>query len=442
MEFSERKRSRKSQSFKLVSRDYHHEVYKISEFSNDVNGEAKETQPIYLGNESMEIKKQITGMRRLLNDSTGRIYQRVGKEGEKLKEEPQDLDSVWPPRLNSTAEAPQSLHPSSRGAWNELPPSSGQFSGQYGTRSRTFQSQPHTTGSSNGELPTVNSSGGSNCCTCNCQSTLQAILQELRTMRKLMQIQAGSLLLRWQTANCNHLNPRRKPFWNLLAGAQNRQQPPISLMCSQRTAASRKRNKKKKVPPKTVEPLPVKQKACVLGTEKPAVASEQSGPPAAEHPSPGDSRVLGFGIVLESPASDPEVQLAEGFDVFMPKSQLDSILSNYTRSGSLLFRKLVCAFFDDKTLANSLPNGKRKRGLNDNRKGLDQNIVGAIKGRIFTEKYCTANHVDKLPGPRDWVQILQDQIKLARRRLKRGSAEAADGDERLDGISLPPTEII
>ncbi|XP_029811001.1 BEN domain-containing protein 7 isoform X7 [Suricata suricatta] len=325
----------------------------------------------------MEIKKQITGMRRFLNDSTGRIYQRVGKEGEKLKEEPQDLDSVWPPHLNSTAEAPQSLQPPSRG-----------------------------------ELPAVNPSGGANCCTCNCQSTLQAILQELRTMRKLMQIQA--------------------------AGAQNRQQPPISLICAQRTAVSRKRNKKKKVPSKTVEPLPVKQKAGALGPEKTAVASEQSGPPAAEHPCPGDSRVLGFGIVLESPASDPEVQLAEGFDVFMPKSQLDSILSNYTRSGSLLFRKLVCAFFDDKTLANSLPNGKRKRGLNDNRKGLDQNIVGAIK--VFTEKYCTANHVDKLPGPRDWVQILQDQIKLARRRLKRGSAEVADGDERLDGISLPPTD--
>ncbi|XP_077931291.1 BEN domain-containing protein 7 isoform X6 [Halichoerus grypus] len=378
MEFSERKRSRKSQSFKLVSRDYHHEVYKISEFSNDVNGEAKETQPIYLGDESMEIKKQITGMRRLLNDSTGRIYQRVGKEGEKLKEEPQDLDSVWPPRLNSSAEAPQSLHPSSRG-----------------------------------ELPTVNSSVGSNCCTCNCQSTLQAILQELRTMRKLMQIQA--------------------------VGTPNRQQPPISLICSQRTAVSRKRNKKKKVPPKTVEPLTVRQKPGVLETEKKtAGASEQPGSQAAEAPSAGENHVLGFGIVLESPASDPEVQLAEGFDVFMPKSQLDSILSNYTRSGSLLFRKLVCAFFDDKTLANSLPNGKRKRGLNDNRKGLDQNIVGAIK--VFTEKYCTANHVDKLPGPRDWVQILQDQIKLARRRLKRGSAEVADGDERLDSISLPPTD--
>ncbi|KAM9671900.1 BEN domain-containing protein 7 isoform 6-T6 [Trichechus inunguis] len=377
MEFSERKRSRKSQSFKLVNRDYHHEVYTISEFSSDVNGEAKETQPIFLGDESMEIKKQITGMRRLLNDSTGRIYQRVGKEGEKLKEEPQDSDLIWLQRLNSSAEAPQSLRPSS-----------------------------------GGELPVVNSSGESNCCTCNCQSTLQAILQELKTMRKLMQIQA--------------------------VGTQNRQQPPISLICSQRTAVSRKRNKKKKVPPKTVEPLTVKQKPSVLETEKKTtVASEQSDLQAAEHISTEENHVLGFGIVLESPSSDPEVQLAEGFDVFMPKSQLDSILSNYTRSGSLLFRKLVCAFFDDKTLANSLPNGKRKRGLNDNRKGLDQNIVGAIK--VFTEKYCTANHVDKLPGPRDWVQILQDQIKLARRRLKRGSAEVADCDERLDSVSLPPT---
>ncbi|XP_070328204.1 BEN domain-containing protein 7 isoform X10 [Odocoileus virginianus] len=311
MEFSERKRSRKSQSFKLVNRDYHHEVYKISDFSSDVNGEAKETQPIFLG-----------------------------------------------------------------------------------------------------ELPVVNPSAGSNCCTCSCQSTLQAILQELKTMRKLMQIQA--------------------------VGTQNRQQPPISLICSQRTAVSRKRNKKKKVPPKTVEPLTVKQKPSALEAEKKAAgAPENSSLPVAEHPSPGENHILGFGIVLESPASDPEVQLAEGFDVFMPKSQLDSILSNYTRSGSLLFRKLVCAFFDDKTLANSLPNGKRKRGLNDNRKGLDQNIVGAIK--VFTEKYCTANHVDKLPGPRDWVQILQDQIKLARRRLKRGSAEAADSDERLDGVSLTPT---
>ncbi|XP_072509375.1 BEN domain-containing protein 7 isoform X3 [Notamacropus eugenii] len=411
MEFSERKRSRKSQSFKLVNQDYHHEIYKVSDFSNDVNGEAKETQPIFLGDESMEIKKQITGMRRLLNDSTGRIYQRVGKEGEKLKEEPQGLDLIWAQSLNSSTEVSQSLHASPSGTWNELPSQIGQFPGHYGTRSKTFQSQSKPTGGSNGELPTVNSSAGSNCCTCNCQSTLQAILQELKTMRKLMQIQA--------------------------VGSQNRQQPPVSHLCSQRTAVSRKRNKKKKVLSKITEPLPLNKKPSVTENEEPAITSEQSVLQKAERVTSEEKHVLGFGIVLESPSSDPEVQLAEGFDVFMPKSQLDSILSNYTRSGSLLFRKLVCAFFDDKTLANSLPNGKRKRGLNDNRKGLDQNIVGAIK--VFTEKYCTANHVDKLPGPRDWVQILQDQIKLARRRLKRGSAEVADCDEKLDSISIPPT---
>ncbi|XP_021097741.1 BEN domain-containing protein 7 isoform X11 [Heterocephalus glaber] len=261
MEFSERKRSRKSQSFKLVSR----------------------------GDESMEIKKQITGMRRLLNDSTGRIYQRVGKEGEKLKEEPQDLDLVWPPRLNSSVEA-QSLPPSSR-AWNELPPQSEQFSGQYGTRSRTFQSQPLTAASSNGtchsflscsgEFPVANLSTGSNCCTCNCQSTLQAILQELKTMRKLMQIQA--------------------------VGTQNRQQPPISLICSQRTAVSRKRNRKKKVPPKPAEPVTGKQKASVVVAEKKpaAVALAQSSVQATtEHTASEQSRILGLGIVLQSPSSD------------------------------------------------------------------------------------------------------------------------------------------
>ncbi|XP_010169174.2 BEN domain-containing protein 7, partial [Antrostomus carolinensis] len=373
--------------------DYHHEIYKISDYSNDVNGETKETQPVFLGDESREIKKQITGMRRLLNDSTGRIYQRVGKEGEKLKEEPQDLDLGWAQRLNPPAESQASLHPSQSGAWNELSPQTSHFSGQYGTRSKTFQNQTRTM-ASNGEIPMVNSSVGPNCCTCNCQSTLQAILQELKTMRKLMQIQA--------------------------AGTQNRQQPPVPLICAQKSTISRKRNKKKKLPLKTVEPIAMNKKPNAAENEKKLSAnSERSSLQAVEPPQKPETPVSGFGIILESASSDPEVQLAEGFDVFMPKSQLDSILSNYTRSGSLLFRKLVCAFFDDKTLANSLPNGKRKRGLNDNRKGLDQNIVGAIK--VFTEKYCTANHVDKLPGPRDWVQILQDQIKLARRRLKRGS---------------------
>ncbi|XP_056364776.1 BEN domain-containing protein 7 isoform X3 [Oenanthe melanoleuca] len=310
MEFAQRKRSRKSQSFKLVNEDYHHEIYKISDYNNDVNGETKETQPAFLG-----------------------------------------------------------------------------------------------------EIPMVNSSVGPNCCTCNCQSTLQAILQELKTMRKLMQLQT--------------------------VGTQNRQQPPVPLICAQKSSMSRKRNKKRKLPLKAVETVTMNKKPSSPENEKRLTAnSEPSSLPAIEPPLKPETPGSGFGIILESASSDPEVQLAEGFDVFMPKSQLDSILSNYTRSGSLLFRKLVCAFFDDKTLANSLPNGKRKRGLNDNRKGLDQNIVGAIK--VFTEKYCTANHVDKLPGPRDWVQILQDQIKLARRRLKRGSAETTDCDEKPD-ISLLQT---
>lgn len=86
-------------------------------------------------------------MRRLLNDSAGRIYQRVGKE-EKLKEEPQDLDAIWPQRLNS-AEGPEPppIFPGVRGraatperavlraVWHPL---------------QNLPVQPHTAGSSNG----------------------------------------------------------------------------------------------------------------------------------------------------------------------------------------------------------------------------------------------------------------------------------------------------
>lgn len=66
----------------------------------------------------------------------------------------------------------------------------------------------HSLFSCSGELPVVNSSAGSNCCTCNCQSALQAILQELKTMRKLMQIQAGTQIrpqredLQWGCSLC------------------------------------------------------------------------------------------------------------------------------------------------------------------------------------------------------------------------------------------------
>lgn len=45
-----------------------------------------------------------------------------------------------------------------------------------------------------------------------------------------------------------------------------------------------------------------------------------------------------------------EVRLAENYDVFISKAQLDSILVNYTRSGSLLFRKLVWPFITTMTM--------------------------------------------------------------------------------------------
>ncbi|XP_063782968.1 BEN domain-containing protein 7 isoform X2 [Pseudophryne corroboree] len=344
----------------------------------------------FSGDEGMEIKKQITGMRRLLNDSTGRVYQRVGKEGEKLKEEMHDLDMSWTESTPCPAEDP--IH-SPHAPWNNMPIQATEFSGQYGTRSKTVQNHLKTPGS-NGELRLVNTVPESKCCTCNCQPTLQAILQELKAMRKFMQVQAV---------------------------AQSRQQVPQSCVCSQKTVLTRKRIMKKKILPKTLSVTPVHSahNASAREHKLPALPERPSSLSQTEHIKKEEVHVPGFGIVVNSTSSDPNVQLAEGFDVFMPKSQLDSILSNYKRSGSLLFRKLVCAFFDDKTLATSLPNGKRKRGLNDNRQGLDQNIVGAIK--VFTEKYCTANNVEKVPGPRHWVQILQDQIKLARRRLKRGS---------------------
>ncbi|XP_066446007.1 BEN domain-containing protein 7 isoform X2 [Eleutherodactylus coqui] len=386
MEFSERRRSRKSQSYKLVNEDYHSEVYK-SHIYSDINGESMDFQ--HFSDEGMEIKKQITGMRRLLNDSTGRVYQRVGKEGEKLKEGVHDLDMSWTDSVSTSCATDDPIH-ATQAPWNNVPIQASEFTGQYGTRSKTVQNQPKNPGT-NGELRMVNSVPESKCCTCNCQPTLQAILQELKAMRKFMQVQAV---------------------------AQTRQQTAQSCLCSQKTVLSRKRIMKKKVLPKnisaaSVNSVSVRDHKPLLLPDRPASLSQ------AEPIKKEDDHVPGFGIVVNSSSSDPDVQLAEGFDVFMPKSQLDSILSNYKRSGSLLFRKLVCAFFDDKTLATSLPNGKRKRGLNDNRQGLDQNIVGAIK--VFTEKYCTANNVEKVPGPRHWVQILQDQIKLARRRLKRGS---------------------
>lgn len=72
----------------------------------------------------MEIKKQITGMMRLLSDKAGRVYQRVGREGETLKEEPQEEALSWSLSQKQSSEEPEH-------AGNSVSHS------QYDTRSKT-----------------------------------------------------------------------------------------------------------------------------------------------------------------------------------------------------------------------------------------------------------------------------------------------------------------
>ncbi|RVE71955.1 hypothetical protein OJAV_G00056990 [Oryzias javanicus] len=364
MELGERRRRRKSQSFKLVAED---EDYNSSCVLNSSSKDGK----IWLEDEGVEIKKQITGMMRLLRDKTGRVYKRVGADHDGTTNDSQDKHLSWvhqPPVLSVVPDDHQGNSWVSTGhsepsvSSTPVPVPNSPNCGQYSTRSRSLRIVNKTkdlskTSEQNDVLqPAVPETS---CCMCNCKGTLEAILQELRAMRRLMQTQKASNVSRF------------------------------SLGFTPRSLHRRRRSHYKK---------------------DSGIVSKVHNP--------------SLNLPREPQASETEVRLAEEYDVFISKAQLDSILVNYTRSGSLLFRKLVCAFFNDVTLANSLPNGKRKRGLNDNRKGLDQNIVGAIK--VFTEKYCTEHKIEKLPGPRDWVQILQDQIKLARRRLKRDAAETEE----------------
>ncbi|XP_026549668.1 BEN domain-containing protein 7-like, partial [Notechis scutatus] len=132
------------------------------------------------------------------------------------------------------------------------------------------------------EIPVANaassSSSGSNCCTCNCQPALQAILQELKTMRKIMQIQAA---------------------------AQDRPQPLVPLATLPKSTVSRKRNKKKKATPKTVKPLAVKQEPGPGENSRKLPANlDRLSVEAAEASVKTEPLVSGFGIVLESSSSD------------------------------------------------------------------------------------------------------------------------------------------
>nr|XP_020513431.1 BEN domain-containing protein 7 [Labrus bergylta] len=442
MEFGERKRRRKSQSFKLVTDE--ESSYMMNSNSKVANRTTMDAAlpEVLVGDEGMEIKKQITGMMRLLSDKTGRFYQRVGAEQDDLAAEPQDRPLTWVHQPAALSEEQQSSSWSSAG---EPGPSSSSSSistsiqngpgcGQYSTRSKTTRNLNNTSkdlnkrNEANDVLPPAEPD--TPCCMCNCKGTLQAILQELCAMRKLMQNQKVSLERQEQAASpCQpprigqgptpRCRPRkRRPIYKvapLTVPSARRATPPAPLEASTYMAVP--------VDAREEEGCEKEQNSSTANSHP--VCSEVSVLPCQNNPVTVDNaHNARLNLTKEPQLLESEVRLAKDYDVYISKAQLDSILVNYTRSGSLLFRKLVCAFFDDATLANSLPNGKRKRGLNDNRKGLDQNIVGAIK--VFTEKYCSEHRIEKMPGPRDWVQILQDQIKLARRRLKREGVEAEE----------------
>ncbi|XP_077371936.1 BEN domain-containing protein 7 isoform X2 [Festucalex cinctus] len=331
---------RKSQSFKLVSDVGEHAslVRLPAQQELDVQGEQHVVVPdVWMGDDSMVIKRQITGMMQLIGDRTNRAYQRTEKEQDDMSEV--DHVTCGQPALFTEVESTPACS-----ADSEDP-----------TTVNNIQNEIKV------EVPVPEPDVPvAPCCVCNCKDTLQTILQELRAIRTLVQSQRVSSPQHFRSGlgpTVYHRTRKLRPFFKVA----RRQTPSIAETSSRSAVPAEAGKRRRKV-------------------------------------------------------ADSVIRLAKDYDVFISKAQLDSILVNHTRSGSLLFRKLVCAFFDDATLASSLPNVKRKRGLNDNRKGLDQNIIDAIK--VFTEKYCSEHRIEKLPGPRDWARILHDQIRIARRRLK------------------------
>lgn len=101
---------------------------------------------VWLGDEGLEIKRQITGMMRLLSDKTSRVYQRVGAEQDSLTVNPHDGHQTWVHQL-----APLSLGSEDSDSWTfagdpgpspssiSTPILNGQGCGQYSTRSKTLR---------------------------------------------------------------------------------------------------------------------------------------------------------------------------------------------------------------------------------------------------------------------------------------------------------------
>lgn len=89
------------------------------------------------------------------------------------------------------------------------------------------------------------------------------------------------------------------------AGTQNRQQPPVPLICAQKSTISRKRNKKKKLPLKNVEPFTMNKKTSAAENDKKLSANPESSSLQAVEPSLNvETPLSGFGIILESASSD------------------------------------------------------------------------------------------------------------------------------------------
>lgn len=100
----------------------------------------------WLGDEGLEIKRQITGMMRLLNDKTSRVYQRVRLEQDSLIKDSHEGHQIWVHQP-----APLSVGSEDSNSWNSAgdpgpSPSSistpilnGPGCGQYSTRSKTLR---------------------------------------------------------------------------------------------------------------------------------------------------------------------------------------------------------------------------------------------------------------------------------------------------------------
>lgn len=122
---------------------------------------------VWVGDEGMEIKRQITGMMRLLSDKTGRVYQRVGAEQDSLTKEPQERHLTWvhqPPPLSLVSEDHQSnswnsaVDPGPSPSSISTPIPNGPSCGQYSTRSKAMRILSNTkdlikVNEANGKVP-------------------------------------------------------------------------------------------------------------------------------------------------------------------------------------------------------------------------------------------------------------------------------------------------